>query len=218
MKTWYHEMGFYKNPLSTKPAAFHDDVLGYEEKYKEIKSKISQDSIVGFFGAYGTGKSTVLKKIIRDFGGRKNVIYYSCSKSDNPIDFDRLIRRAGNILQRLFRIRKKGLIILLDEAELIGKRDIDNLMDMKDHFKSIVFVGKEPTIRVKELLDYEFDFSSISPEKAVELIRSRIGNLDIISDDTIKNIFQKDKNPRRFIKNCENAIKEAYNKGSVKRV
>lgn len=213
MRTWYHEMGFYKNPLSTKPAAFHDDVLGYEDRYQEIKDKISNSSILGIFGAYGTGKTTILKKIIRDFGGKRKVIYHSCNKSDNPIDFDKLILGAGNFLQRLFRIRKKDLVILIDESEFVTKRDVDNLLNLRDHFRSIVFVGKKPTQKVKELLDYELDLSDIPPQKAVDLIRSRIGDLDIISDNMIKKIFEKDKNPRRFLKNCENAIKKAYNEG-----
>ncbi|MFP4118836.1 MAG: AAA family ATPase [Candidatus Woesearchaeota archaeon] len=210
MKTWYHELGFHQNPFSTKPAAFHDDVLGFEKTYDEIQGLIQDSAIIGIFGAYGTGKTTLLKKIISDFGGKRNVIYYSCNRSEKPIRFKRLIARAGNLLQKLFGVKKKGLILLIDESEFIRNRDVNNLLKFRKHFKSVVFVGKHSTPKVKKLLDEEFDLDAISPEKAVELVRSRLGDLDIISDSMIRKIFRLDKNPRRFLKNCETAVMNAY--------
>ena len=214
MTTWFEELGFYQNPLSTKPAAFHDDVLGHEQEYLTIRYEVANGSTIGIFGAYGTGKTTMLKRIINDFGGRRRVVYYSCNKDDRPIDFKRLIRGAGNFFQRLFGYLKTDLILLLDEAEFLKKRDVNSLLAYNDHFRSVIFVGKRPTEQVKPLLYHEFDMDDIPESKAVELVRSRIGDLDIISDNMIKAIFRKDRNPRRFLKNCEDAIRKAFEEGS----
>ncbi|MGM5485158.1 MAG: ATP-binding protein [Nanobdellota archaeon] len=214
METWYEQLGFYNNPLSTKPAAFHDDILGHEKLYDDIRQKISDSSVIGIFGPFGTGKTTVLKRIISDFGGKRRVIYYSCNKSEEAIDFKRLIIGAGNFLQRLFRIKKKNLVLLMDEAEYIKNRDINNLLNHMEHFKSVIFVGKKPVKGVKKLVEHEYSLDDMSEEKAVELVRSRIGDLDIISDNMIKQIFRKDRNPRRFLKHCEDAMRKAFHEGS----
>ena len=60
--TWYHELGFFDNPFSIKPAAFHNELMGYNQTIKEINKKVEESNIIFISGEYGTGKTTVLKK------------------------------------------------------------------------------------------------------------------------------------------------------------
>ena len=44
--TWYHELGFFDNPFSIKPAAFHNELMGQDQMLKEINKKIKDSSMV----------------------------------------------------------------------------------------------------------------------------------------------------------------------------
>ena len=80
--TWFHELGFFDNPFSIKPAAFDNELMGYSQVIKEINDKVAGSYIVFISGEYGTGKTTVLKKIINEFKGKKQVIYYNYNQSE----------------------------------------------------------------------------------------------------------------------------------------
>ncbi|MCK4521445.1 MAG: AAA family ATPase, partial [Nanoarchaeota archaeon] len=152
---WYHELGFFNNPFSIKPAALHNEIMGHNQTINEINRKIAELNIIFISGDYGTGKTTVLKKIIDEFKGRKrvffkerNVIYYNCNQSDKSIDFDKLLINAGSFFTRLFRIKKKKMIILLDEAQDMNKKDIEQVKKYYNSgfFKSVIFVSKKDNI------------------------------------------------------------------------
>lgn len=158
--TWYHNLGFFSNPFSIKPAAFQNELMGYESKIKDINRQISNSSIIFIFGEYGTGKTSVLKRVIDEFKARKRgfftgkkVIYYSCNQSDKSIDFDKLLVGAGGFFSRLFNIRKKNMIILIDEAQDLNMKDIRGIQEYhgKGFFKSVVFVsGKKGGLILSE--------------------------------------------------------------------
>lgn len=217
METWYNKLGFYNNPLSTKPAAYHDDVLGYEEKIEEIIKKVRKGNVLGIFGEYGTGKTTILKRLIREFGGKKNIIYINCNKKED-IDFEKIIKKASNIFQKILRLRNKNLILMLDETQDFPIELQETLYDYykADYFKTIILVSKKEDIFINgdltiEMLHNVYTLGKLSQQEAIDLIRSRIGDLDIITDDLIANIFTYNKNPRAFLKNCEDVLRKGVN-------
>lgn len=221
--TWYNELGFFNNPFSIKPAAFHNELMGYNNIIKDINKKVDGSNIIFISGRYGTGKTTVLKRIINEFRGKKRVIYYNCSQSDRSIDFDKLLVNAGGLFRRLLGIRKKNMIILLDEAQDMNKKDLKEIKKYHDEgfFKSIIFVSKEDNINLpeelKEAIDKNrFNIGDIGKTEAVKLVRKRIGNLKFISDDIIIKIFNKNKNPRAFLRDCENVCRYAFENGAEK--
>ena len=55
---------------------------------------------------------------------------------------------------------------------------------------------------------------STMKDDAVKLSRNRIGDLKFISDDNLVKIFMKNRNPRAFLRNCENVFKYAYENGA----
>lgn len=221
-KTWYESLGFYSNPFSIKPAAFHDELFGYEDLLGKIDSKLNEGSVIFLSGQYGAGKTTILKRIINRFKGKKKIIYYPCNQSERSIDFDKLLY-SRTFLRRLFHIRQKKSILLLDEVQDINKKDSDNLCNYHEEgfFKSVLLTSMKPndvnfTACLKELIkDNLFKISKLSKEDATSLIRKRIGNLEFLKDNVIEKIYSLNSNPRAFLKNCEELCRYAYEKGST---
>lgn len=222
--TWYNKIGFFSNPFSIKPAAFHNELFGHNQTIKKVNEKIENSKVVFLSGNYGTGKTTVLKGIIRNFKqGKfegKNVIYYNCNQSEKPIDYYRLLVNAGGFLRRLFRIRKKNMIILLDEIQDMNKKDMTQLKKYytDGFFRAIVLVSKyddvELTDELKSVIGKnKFKLENMSKNEAIKMIRKRIGDLKFISNDMIIKIFNKNENSRSFLKNCEDVCRHAFSEG-----
>ncbi|MCK5107564.1 MAG: ATP-binding protein [Nanoarchaeota archaeon] len=217
--TWYNEMGFFNNPFSIKPAAFHNTILGYDDLIDQMNQKIGESNILLLGGKYGTGKTSILKMIINEFKGKKRVIYYNCNNKEGPINFDKLLTNL-NFFRRIFRIKKKNMIILLDEAQDLDKKDILKIENYYEQgfFKSVLLVSQEkisaltPSIK-KKFANNQFMVRDITTKKAIEIIRKRIGDIDFISDKNLTLIFNKNKNTRAFLKNCEDVFRCAYGTG-----
>lgn len=220
--TWFHELGFYTNPFSIKPAAFHNEMMGYDSMIEDINNKVDNCGMLLIYGEYGTGKTTVLKRVIDEFRGQRKVIYYNCNQSDKSINFDKLLINAGGLLRRLFRIRKRDMIMLLDEAQDMNIKDIKTVKEYYDYgfFKSAVFVSKiEDVKHIKEIEqlvgDNKYKLGGLNKADAIKLIRKRIGDLQFLSDQSITKIYEKNKNPRLLLKNCEQVCRQAYENGAT---
>jgi len=220
---WFRELGFFNNPFSIKPAIYSDAVVGYDEVVDEISFGILNKKMMFLAGEYGEGKSTILKRLINDFGGKKKVIYYSCNRIDARLNVKKLLNGRYGFWGRLFDMKPKDMILLLDEAQELGKKDYEKLYSyyQEGYFKSIVFVGKE--FDKKEIEDKIKEMSKdvalkkLSDDEAVKIIRRRIGSLPLLTDDDIKNIYAlSDKNIRQMLKNCESVCKHAVNYGETK--
>src|SRR3989338_7555729 len=136
MEPWYKEIGFFSNPFSIKPLAFHDEVIGYDIDL--VFNKIENGEVLFIEGDYGKGKTTILKKIIRRFGGKRELIYYSCNITDNNIDFDRL--KLSNGLTKLVgsNIIRLGELTEGDGIAIIRKRT-GNIRLLSDDIIKIIF-------------------------------------------------------------------------------
>ena len=219
MDIWFKKLGFYNNPFSIKPAAFGDELYGYN--LQDILNKVDSGEVIFIEGVYGQGKTTILKRIIREFGGKKKVVYYSCNRKEGDLDLDKLLRGGKGFFGRLFGTKSKGMILLLDESQEINEKDGENLANYhNEFFKSIVLVSHgfnsdNLSENLKKLVNSNvIRLGDVSPADAVNIIRKRIGNLDIIDDDIVAQIFSKsDNNPRRLLKNCEQVCKYAFDRG-----
>jgi len=222
-QTWYNKIGFFSNPFSIKPAAFHDRLSGYEKMLREINSLIKTSNIIFLEGDYGTGKTTILKKIINMFRGKKKVIYYSLDQTEKTLDLDMLLHGRYGFIGRLFRIKPKGMILLVDEATNLNSKDINNIKDYfeKDYFKSIILAGGRigSAIHAKELKSLVgkkvFTLGKASKEDAISMVRGRIGKLKILSDDVIEKIYNYSQNPRDMLKNTEDVLRHAVENDSM---
>jgi hypothetical protein len=223
MNVWFRELGFFNNPFSIKPAIFSDKVVGYEEVVDEISYGILNKKMLFLEGEYGEGKSTILKRLVNDFGGKKQVIYYSCNRVESRLNVKKLLNGRYGFWGKLFDLKPKDMILLLDEAQELCKKDYSKLYSyfQEGYIKSIVFVGKEfdkkeIDEKIVELMK-EVKLRKLSDDEAVKVVRRRIGSLPLLSDEVIKNVFNmSDNNIRVMLKNLESLCKHAVNYGETK--
>lgn len=219
MKPWYKEIGYAANPFSIKPLAYNEEIYGYDTD--SIFTKIDDGQVVLIHGQYGKGKTAILKKIIRRFGGSRKLIYYSCNRTEDTIDFDRLIEGRFGLFGKALGIKSSDLIILLDEAQDMKPADTQVLKEYyKKYFKSIVLVTHDAKLvtemnGITDLLgENVIALTPLTSDDAIKIVRKRIGNIQLLSDDMIRKIFEKsDANPRHLLKNCEDVCRHAINNG-----
>jgi len=216
MDTWYNQLGFYNNPFSIKPAVYHNEILGHNGIVDEVLDKIRSGNVLFVEGEYGLGKTTILKRIVDEFGGKKKIVYYSCNRSEDGLDVERLIKGGRGFFGKLTNKIPKNMILLLDEVQDLSKEDCEALHSHFDDksFKSIILVSnnfKDITFGngLKGLIGKNIiKLKKFSNDEAVEFVRKRIGNLKVLSDEAIKTLNKKsDGNPRRLLKNCEEVCK-----------
>lgn len=214
---WYRQLGFHNNPLSIKPAAFYDELLGCDNIVRKVNRAISTRKVVFVEGEYGNGKSTLLRRIINRFGGRGRVIYFSCNRIEKSLNIEKLLRGRYGLIGKLLNMKARGMILLLDEAHWLTKDDYARLVRYyrSGNFSSMVFVGKEFNQEIfpdglKSVLEH-IRLGYVSEEDAVRIIRKRVGNLPILGDDVIRSIFAKSGyNVRLLLKNCELLCRHAF--------
>ncbi|MBT3985586.1 hypothetical protein HOD38_05965 [archaeon] len=220
---WFRELGFFNNPFSIKPAIYSDRIVGYEEVVDEIAFSVLNKKMLFLEGEYGEGKSTILKRLINDFGGQKQVIYYSCNRMEARLNVKKLLNGRYGFWGKLFDMKPKDMILLLDEAQELGAKDYSKLYSyyQEGYLKSIVFVGKE--FKKEEIDDNlkkvskEVKLRKLTDAEIVTLVRRRVGSLPLLTDDVIKTVYNNsDKNVRKMLKNCESLCKHAVNFGETK--
>ena len=220
---WFRELGFFNNPFSIKPAIYSDRIVGYEEVVDEIAFSVLNKKMLFLEGEYGEGKSTILKRLINDFGGQKQVIYYSCNRMEARLNVKKLLNGRYGFWGKLFDMKPKDMILLLDEAQELGAKDYSKLYSyyQEGYLKSIVFVGKE--FKKEEIDDNlkkvskEVKLRKLTDAEIITLVRRRVGSLPLLTDDVIKTVYNNsDKNVRKMLKNCESLCKHAVNFGETK--
>ncbi len=217
---WFRELGFHNNPFSIKPAAFHDQVIGFDKIVDEISYGILNNKIVVVEGDYGNGKSSILKRLLNDFGGKKQVIYYSCNRMDAHLNVKMLLNGRYGFFGQLFDMKPKDMILLLDEAQELHGKDYERLYSyyQEGYIKSIVLVGKG--IKKNEIVSgfknhtEEVGMHKMNEDLALQVIKRRVGELPLLPDIVVRKIYQRsDNNVRVMLKTCEEVCKKAVETG-----
>lgn len=217
--TWYRKLGFYNNPFSIKPATLQNSVVAYDMPF--IYDKIDNAETVFIEGEYGTGKTTILKNIIRRYQGKNKIIYYSFNTGVFNIRV--LIEGANSFLRKVSGLRVRNIIMLLDEVHSMTVKDAKNLLKhySEGTIQSIIFVSHD-----YDKVNFPEDFKpllngnilrtiDLTDKEAIELIKSRIGDIELFSDTVLKKIYRRAKNPRRFLEYCEDVARYAVEMGDM---
>ncbi len=210
---WYRKVGFYSNPFSIKPAAFHDEIIG--QNFRKIMDKVDDGGFVFVKGDYGTGKTSVLKRIINRYRGKGKLIYINLEFLDE-VKVKELLKKRAGFLQKITGALPRDTILLIDEAQFIKTNTSEDIYPFFDEgfIKSVVFVGtnlnkKSFSANVeKNLRGNIVSLKTLTIQDAVKLVRKRIGSV-LLSDKIIAEIFSHSKNPRIFLENCEDVCKYA---------
>lgn len=212
---WYKKIGFNSNPFSIKPAAFQPEVVAYDLDF--IYEKIESAEILFIEGQYGTGKTTILKSMISRFKDSNKIIYYSFNDGKN-FNLVSLLNGANSMLRRITGLKHRNIILLLDEVHTMTKGQAREILKYYQNgtIQSVVFVTHDYSkVNLPEDLQLYLEGNvietvSLSQKEAIELVESRIGDINLFTKKILARIFLiADKNPRRFLEYCEDVARYA---------
>ncbi|MCP3682842.1 MAG: hypothetical protein GY861_09150 [bacterium] len=221
-RLWYKQLGFYSNPFSIKPAAFHNEVIGYNLEL--VFDKLEEGTIQFIKGPLGTGKTTILKHILNRFGGKKKVMYY-CYGPYEKINTKNLLNGRYGIWGKMLDMMPRDMILLVDESDNMKKKDAEDILRYfrEGYLKSVVFFGFDfkksgfPKEMDKFIKKNTVSLKILNGSDAVELIRKRIGSIGMLPDNIIKQLYAlSDNNMRLLLENCEDLCRAAVLNGDDK--
>jgi predicted AAA+ superfamily ATPase len=222
--TWFKELGFIENPFTIKPQEKFVDFFGHDETIDNIINCVEKGKCIIVSGPFGTGKTSVMKSIIDEFKGERKIFYYNAYSSEKKIDFKKVMVNAGNFFSRLFGIRTKHLIILIDEAHNLIQSDFEKLVDYYNEgfFKSVILVTSKTDYKFPKEIEKivqgnKFILTMFSEKDALKLIENRLEDLsDMIPKSIVSKIYKSSSTPRDFLMKCEDACRKAVERDSDK--
>ena len=214
---WWRKLGFYTNPFTIKPAVFDNKVFGQDRILEELSYKIPAGTMSFVEGPLGTGKTTIMKHIISKFRGQGKVIFFSCNRIDSELNMEELLRGKYGFWGRMFGMMPKEMIVLLDEAQQLSPANTERIKYFFDqgNLKSVIFTGTNYDNAnlhqsIKERIGHDglFKIKELTEDEAIALVRNRIGNSKIISDDVIRELWKiSGKIPRRLLQRLDTVFK-----------
>ena len=159
-------------------------------------------------GKFGNGKSTILKHLINKLRGERKVIYFACNRIDKDLDIEKLLIGKYGFWGRLFKVHPKDMLVLLDEAQDLTPENTQRIKYFFDqgNIKSVVFTGVSYERcnlheSIKDRIGKDvLKLRELSDDEAILLIRNRIGETNLMSDEIVKKLWKlSNKNPRRLL-------------------
>ena len=209
-----------KNPFSTKP---NTKLIGLETKKASLKKYVEGGNICFLNGPAGTGKSSMLKWLQSSLRGHK-VLYLDGKSLDEYFDIDKHLLQQRNLFQKIFRLKPKNTVLLIDEVQDCLKTFINNLQAQwnDDQVKSIVLtqissdLGHIPESFRERIGRKVIRLKRLSEDEITELINLRTKGNHPFDQEAISLMAEKaDYIPRRVLEICEIAYNE-INKKKIK--
>ena len=219
-KPWFVRLGFKENPFTIKPSLFFEEIFGLNSQLDMIASQLKLGSVMFIESPYGTGKTAILKNLIDKLRDEEKIIYKSLNSTDRSLELEELLKGRSGFMGWLFGVKAKGVVLMIDEAMHITLKDIDNIQVFREsgNIKSVIFSAASfdectHKDKLKKLVgDNIIKLKQMGKQDAVELVRSRIGEIEIISNEMIEKIFKMSDNPREFLEKAGDAIRNAVEK------
>ena len=205
---WFKKYGFFSNPFSIKPAPFDFKVIGQDKILEDLYYKVPNGNMAFIEGKFGNGKSTILKHLINKLRGERKVIYFACNRIDKDLDIEKLLIGKYGFWGRLFKVHPKDMLVLLDEAQDLTPENTQRIKYFFDqgNIKSVVFTGVSYERcnlheSIKDRIGKDvLKLRELNDDEAVLLIRNRIGETNLMSDEIVKKLWKlSNKNPRRLL-------------------
>jgi predicted AAA+ superfamily ATPase len=220
--TWYKELGFRDNPFTIKPQRFFDDFFGHDDTVDNILESVDEGKFLIVSGSFGTGKTSIMKSIIDEYKGERKVFYYNAYSSERKIDYNDVLVKGGSFFSRLFGIKSKDMILLIDEAHNLMEHNIDEVIDYYNdgYFRSVILVTSKPDFKfskdIEKIIDgNRYILTMFSLKDALKLVENRLEDMvDLIPKKIIEKIYKSSSTPREFLMKCEDAARRAVERGS----
>jgi ABC-type cobalamin/Fe3+-siderophores transport system ATPase subunit len=212
MEQWYEELDFEENPFSTNPSDFVKKMVGREEVLDELSYRVRSGSMVFVEGAEGVGKTILLRNIIRLFRGKGKVIFVDCSKLKEDLNIEKLLINKNGLLNgSILKKYPKNMILLLDNVTELSNVNTERLKFFFDegNLRSIIFAGSSYdnakfSDSLRQRIAKVIKLDNLEEYQILDMVRSRIGNINFFSDEVIEKIAELSKyNPKKTLLNCE---------------
>ena len=204
---WFKKLGYKSNPFSIKPTAKYKLYFDNKDVLKEVKENIDKGNNILIKGVFGTGKTTILKHIIKQWGGKRKIYYYNAF-SKTELEYDEILKNAGNIISRIFKLKSKDVIIFVDEAHKVPISQAFSYREFNDKIKSLVFISSDTSFIIPKEFENDFpviiNLDNFTQSDALNIVKDRLGvDQDIIPEDVQIDLYRKSYTPRDFIISCE---------------
>jgi|SRR3989344_859358 len=202
---WYEELDFDENPLIVETR-----YVGNREVLEESYYTIVSGNILVIEGTDGTGKTKILKEMIKRFGGHGRVAYVSCKDMEKELNVEDVLAKRNGFLGWLLKKYPRNMVLLLDDVEHLSAKNMERIKYFFDtnHLRAIVITTKDyQTLNlgesVKQRVRKTVQLRPLSEYEAVQVVQDRLGE-DVLNDRVIKETYrQSDRNLEKFLSNCE---------------
>ncbi len=206
---WYNNYGWKENPFSIKTGT---DLVGVEEKKKEVLNYILSGDICLLNGPTGVGKSSLLRWVEENLKDHL-IVYIDAAGVDSSFSIASFLKKKTSLWGRISgKEYPKNVVVLLDESQDCDEDLIKALKLHWDHqhVKSIVITQIDPSLD-----QYTESFRNRIGRRVVKLGKLNISNAyDLIKLRTEgKNPFDKSAVetivessghiPRKILETCE---------------
>lgn len=218
---WYIKKGYENNPLTIKPNST-TKLFGVEKIIELLSESFRKKSAFLIFGEYGCGKTTLIKKLISKYKGKKPIIYYSHSRLNQNLNLKKLLIGRNNFLGKTLGKPVINSILILDEAQNLDIKEMKELVNYYDsgNIKNLILINSSVKehqyfTKLMEIIKKNIIMlEKISFIDARNLISSRLKGQELISIDAIQKIHEITLgNPRRILDYTEQAIRIADKAG-----
>lgn len=210
MLEWYEELGFDSDPFAKELGT-----VGNEDEIKEMFYSIMAGNMLFVEGKDGSGKTNLLKEVLKKFGGRKKIIYVNCKSIGNGLNVERLLKNRYGLMGWLLNMKPRNMILLLDEIEHLSEKNCERIKYYYDmnYLRSVIFtseamenagLNKSISQRISKVLK----LNPISDYEAVKVVRDAIGK-NFLPDRLIKKMYgHSGRNIGKMLENCKAVLKE----------
>jgi type II secretory pathway predicted ATPase ExeA len=213
MDEWYEELDFEENPFSTNPADFVKALVARDDMIDELIYRVRAGSLVFIEGPKGSGKSSLLRVLIKKFRGKGKVIYVNAEKLEEKLNVEELLTQRNGLIQgMLMKKAPKGMILLLDNVTALSHKNAERIKHYFDenNLLSVVFTGEkfskaDFSDSLKQRLEGRvLTIPEMTSDQLVEMVHARIGDTKFMPDDVVVDIAKRYKNnPKDVLKACE---------------
>jgi chromosomal replication initiation ATPase DnaA len=217
---WFEELGFDESPFEDSPEA---RMIGYDDVIEDSLYNAYAGNIIFLEGKEGSGKTSVLRRVIHKFKGQGKVVYLKCSEIKDLNVEEVLIKKYG-IIRRLFSKTPKDMILLFDDIEDLSRKNTERIKYFYDqgYIRSIIFTGINYkrlnfSDSLKDRITKIVKIPDLNDNDAIEIVEERLQGKDLIPENIIKEAFKRSsKNVKAFLKTCEDLVRYALQEKSEK--
>ncbi|MFP4117360.1 MAG: AAA family ATPase [Candidatus Woesearchaeota archaeon] len=210
MDEWYEELDFEENPFSVNPSDFLKNLVNREDIIDELDYRIRSGSLVFMEGPRGSGRTSILRAIIKRFRGRGRVIYVNAEKFEKKLDIEELLVKRNGLVKGMFLKKKpKKMILLMDNVDSLSHRNTERLKHYFDenYLQTVVFTGTSfEKAGFSESLKLRIEgrvitIPDMTDNEIIQMVRGRIGDSKLISDEVVLEVARRyDNNPKEILK------------------